>query len=101
MKINIGNRTITSVDFSNAETAWRIEDAISVLEHLRSKNKIVLGGDILTEKMEHNYDNWYYNVQPSRNFTFNVESSIRLAIKYISNYIGTNGNAFYVIFIIE
>lgn len=101
MEINIGNKTITSTDFSNAETAWMIEDAILVLEHLKSKKKIVLGGDILTEKMEHNYDSWYYNVESSQNSKYNVECSIKLAFEYISNYIRTNGNAFYVVFVIE
>ena len=101
MEINIGNKTITSTDFSNAETAWMIEDAILVLEHLKSKKKIVLGGDILTEKMEHNYDSWYYNSESSPNSKYNVECSIKLAFEYISNYMKTNGNAFYVVFVIE
>lgn len=101
MEINIGNKTITSTDFSNAETAWMIEDAILVLEYLKSKKKIVLGGDILTKELEHNYDSWYYKVEPSQNFKYNVECSITLALEYISNYMKTNGNAFYVVFVIE
>ena len=101
MKINIENKIITSTDFSNAETAWRIEDAILVLDHLKSKKKIVLGGDILTERMEHNYDSWYYNVESSQNSKYNVDCSIKLAFEYISNYIRTNGNAFYVVFVME
>ena len=99
MQINIGNKTITSTDFSNAETAWMIEDAILVLEHLKNKQKIVLGGDILTEKLEYNYDSWYYNMESSQNFKFNVECSIKVAFEYISNYMRTNGNSFYVIFV--
>ena len=101
MKITIGNKTIISTDFSNTETAWMIEDAILVLEHLKSKKKIVLGGDILTEKLEYNYDSWYYNVESSQNSKFNVECSIKSAFEYISNYIRTNGNSFYVVFVTE
>ena len=101
MEINIGNKIITSTDLSNAETAWMIEDAILVLKHLKSKNKIVLGGDILTEKLEYNYDSWYYNIEFSQDSKFNVECSIKLAFEYISNYIRTNGIAFYVVFVIE
>ena len=101
MEINIGNQTIISTDFSSAETAWRIEDAILLLEHFKSQNKIVLGGDILTEKLEHNYDSWYYNVESSQNSNYNVECSIKLAFEYISNYIRKNGNAFHVVFVIE
>jgi len=101
MKITIGNKTIISADFSNTETAWLIEDAILVLKHLERKKKIVLGGDILTEKLEYNYDSWYYNVESSRNSEINVECSIKLAFEYISNYIRANGNSFYVVFVIE
>lgn len=101
MKINIDNKTISSVDFSKAETAWMIDDASLVLEYLRSKNKIVLGGDVLTDKLEHTYDSWYYNIESSRDFKFNVECSIKLALEYISNYISTNGRTFFVIFVIR
>ena len=101
MKITIGSKTIISTDLSNAEIAWKIEDAIFVLDHFNNKNEIVLGGDILTEKLEYNYDSWYYNVEPGQNFQFNVERSIKVAFEYISNYMKTNGNAFYVIFVVE
>lgn len=101
MKITIGNKTITSTDFFNAETAWMIEDAVLVLEQFKSKKKIVLGGDILTEKLEYNYDSWYYNVESSQNSKFNVECSIKVAFEYISNYIRINGNSFYVIFVTQ
>ena len=78
-----------------------IEDAISVLEHLKNNGKIVLGGDILTEKLEHNYDSWYYNVESGQNLKYNVECSTKLAFEYISNYVRTNGKAFYVVFVIK
>ena len=101
MKINIGSEIISSVDLSNAETAWMIADASLVLEYLRSKNKIVLGGDVLTDKLEHNYDSWYYNIDSSQDFKLNVECSIKLALEYISNYISKNGSAFFVVFVIR
>lgn len=101
MKINISGKTITSTNFSNTETAWMIEDAILVLEHLKNEKKIVLGGDILTEKLEHNYDSWYYNVKSNENSEFDVECSIKLAFEYISNYIRKNGISFYVVFVIK
>ena len=99
MKINIGNETIASVDFSSNETAWRIEDAFGVLKYLKDQNKVVLGGDILTKELVHNYDSWYYNINPSLNYRFNVENGYKSAIEYISNYIRVNGNVFYVIFV--
>ena len=99
MDINIENKTISSVYFSDSEIAWRMEDAILVLEYLRSRNNIVLGGDILTEELQHNYDSWYYNVQSDKSLQFNVGESNKIALEYISNYIEANGNAFYVVFV--
>lgn len=101
MKITVGNRMITSVDFSNTETAWMIEDAILILDYFKSKKKIVLGGDILTEKLEYNYDSWFYNIESDRDLEFNIKCSIKAAFEYISNYIRTNGDSFYVIFVTE
>ena len=99
MEITIGSKTIISKNFSNTEEAWMIDDAFLVLEYLKSKEKIVLGGDVLTEKLEHTYDSWYYNEESSQNPDFNVECSIKLAFEYIANYIKTNGNSFYVVFV--
>ena len=99
MTINIGNKTITSVYFTDFETAWKMEDAFLVLEYLKSNNRIVLGGDILTEKLEYNYDNWYYDVDTSQSSGYNVERSIMVAFEYLSKYIQRNGNSFYVVFV--
>lgn len=101
MEINIGNKRIISKDFSEFERAWSIADAIFVLEYLKCMNNIVLGGDILTEKLEHNYDNWYYEVDSSRSLSFNIDCSIKWANEYISNYIRKNGTSFYVIFVVR
>ncbi|MBR5278419.1 MAG: hypothetical protein IKU23_04045 [Clostridia bacterium] len=101
MTIQFGNRTVSSTDISDFETAWMIEDALLVLEYLKSRNRIVLGGDILTEKLEHNYDSWYYNAECNQSLRFNVECSIKVAIEYISNYIQANGTDFYVIFVVD
>lgn len=101
MKITVGNKTIISTDFSDTETAWMIEDAILVLEYFKSKKKIVLGGDILTKKLEYNYDSWYYNVDSDQSSAFNVECSIRVAFEYLSNYIRKNEKLYYVVFVTE
>ena len=101
MKINVKNQTIISTNFSASEIAWKIEDSVLVLEYLKSNNKIILGGDILTEKMERNYDSWYYNVEHNQSREFCIERSIEQATEYISKYIEANGNAFYVIFVVE
>ena len=99
MQINIQNKTISSKDLSNAETAWRIEDAVLVLEYFKSNARIVLGGDILTQELEHNYDSWYYNIESDEDLQYNIQHSIKTAFEYISSYIKANGKAFYVIFV--
>ncbi|MBR2861595.1 MAG: hypothetical protein IKB86_07135 [Clostridia bacterium] len=98
-KITFGNKTIISTDFSDFETAWKIDDSLLVLEYLKSKNKIVLGGDILTEKLEHNYDNWYYDTDSNQNHKTNVEQGFKTAYEYISNYIKLNGTTFFVVIV--
>lgn len=100
MDICINNKTITSIDFSDTETAWRIEDAILFLEYLTRRDKVVLGGDVLTDKLEYNYDSWYYHPDPDKCLSFNVDCSIKLAKEYISNYIRINGNRFFVVFVV-
>ena len=101
MKIEFKDKTIISTDFSEFETAWKIEDAALLLEYFRSKDEIVLGGDILTEKLKHNYDSWYYNTKPLYSLQYNVKQSFKVAFEYISKYIETNGDKFYVIFVLK
>ena len=101
MDFKIGNRVVSSIYFTDSEIAWRMEDAILVLEYLNSRNNIVLGGDVLTEKKQYNYDSWYYNVKTDQSLRSNVECSIKKASEYISNYIEINGNNFYVVFVVS
>ncbi len=101
MTINIKNQTIFSIDFSDYETAWKIEDATLVLEYLKSENKLVLGGDILNERLNHTYDSWYYNPHPDRNTKTNINCSIEYANEYLKRYIKENGVSFHVIFVTQ
>ena len=101
MKIEVENKIISSLDFSDAETAWLITDAILVLQFLKKNNQIVLGGDILTKKLEYTYDSWYYNVSTNQNYEYAMECSIKFATEYISDYIDANGDTFYVIFVVK
>ena len=101
MKISAQNKTIYSIAISDAETAWRIQDANLVLEYLQDQRKIVLGGDILDKQGKYTYDSWYYNVDSNKNLQFNVEYSYRTSTEYISNYMKANGSAFYVVFVVK
>ncbi len=101
MEIYINNRVVVSKDFSDTEIAWSLEDAILVLDFLSNKDIIVLGGDILTNKMKYNYDSWYYNPDINYSLTTNAEFSIKSAKKYLSNYMNINGQDFFVVFVIQ
>ena len=101
MEIAIGNKTVASVDLDHGETAWRIDDAVFVLEYLKDKDQVVLGGDILTKELLHNYDNWYYNLDTDQNFQDNIQHSIQRGLDYITNYIARNGTAFYVVLVTQ
>lgn len=99
MQIEVGNKRISSIEFTSVENAWRIKDAFYVLEYFNKNGTIVLGGDILTENFEYTYDNWYYNIQSSISAEENGKRSVRTAVEYIRKYIGINGEAFYVVFV--
>lgn len=99
MQIEVGNKSISSIEFTSVENAWRIKDAFEVIEHFDKNGIVVLGGDILTENFEYTYDNWYYNIQPSISAEENGKRSVRTAVEYIRKYIGINGEAFYVVFV--
>ncbi len=101
MEIQVRGKTITSVYFSVAETAWSMEDALLVLEYLQGLQKVVLGGDILTKTLEYTYDNWYYEPKPQKDVLFNSKHSIRWAQKYLTRYIKRNGSGYYVVFVVE
>ncbi len=101
MKITIDDKTIYSVFATDFEIVWRIEDFPYVLSYLQKMNKVVLGGDILNHKMQHVYDNWYYNVNKNIDYQANVEISLKLAADYLEKYIIKNGNCFYIVFIVD
>lgn len=101
MKIFIENKTIYSVDNTEFETTWKIEDFPFVLKYLQKLHIIVLGGDILNEKMQYTYDNWYYDIDKDIDYQDNVVNSIEFARDYLTKYTKRYGNCFNVIFITE
>lgn len=101
MQIEVGNKKISSVDFTRSEDAWMIEDASFVLEYFKNNGSIVLGGDILTKNLEYTHDSWYYNIQSNISPEKNMEISVMTVSEYISNYINMNGTSFYVVFVVK
>ena len=94
MEILAKGRVISSIATSWGEMAWKIEDALDVLEYFSSQNHLVLGGDILDLNFEYTYDNWYYNGSSSK-------GSISVSEEYLFNFIKNNGKNYYVVFVCE
>lgn len=101
MKIEINNKIIVSKGISSYEFAWAMLDAFDVLDYYYSKKWIVLGGDILTSDLRHNYDSWYYNINANKDESFNLNSSVYKAKEYIAKYIENNGVNYYIVFVTE
>ena len=101
MKIEINNKIIVSKGISSYEFAWEMLDAFDVLDYYYSKKWIVLGGDILTSDLRHNYDSWYYNINANKDESFNLNSSVYKAKEYIAKYIENNGVNYYIVFVTE
>lgn len=99
MKIRVGNKILQSVSLCSGEFAWKIEDAIFVLQYLKTKQKVILGGDILNNKLEYTHDNWYYDTYGCQNHRVNIECSFDVSIEYLKNYIDKNGTSFYVVIV--
>ncbi len=101
MEITTKNQSIKSVPINPFEEAWKIEDVLILLEYYRHNNRIVLGGDILNERFEHTYDNWYYNIDTAQDSLSNLNNSIVKANEYVTRYIEKNGNNYYVSVVIK
>ena len=96
MKISVDSKIIESIDFSKYETAWTIEDSFLVLEYLREKKKVVLGGDILNSNLEYAYANWHYDDTPG-----DSTESIAVAAEYLARLQKRIGNSYYVVFVVK
>ena len=67
-----------------SEVGWSKNDALSLLGHLETTGRFVLGGDVLALEVDyyqHNYDNWHFNYEDG-----DAKESIEQAINYIDKY---------------
>lgn len=87
------------INISEYEDAWKLEDALCIIEKIYEQKKIILGGDILDNNLQYNYDNWYYEPVDGDNREENIKNSYVEACQYIQDYIKKNGKDFYVIIV--
>ena len=72
-----------------------------LLDNLKAKNQIILGGDVFCYKngqLTHSYDNWYYEKQDP---TIDSSKSIFQTEKYISNYVKNHGGHYYFSIVLD
>ena len=71
------------------EIAWRFDDVMEVLKIAKSKDMVILGGDVYRlsgDKPIITYDGWYTNKGD--------DDAFEVAIRYITNYRARNGDDF-------
>ena len=83
----------------SGEFAWQIKDHLLLLELFYDRKCVVLGGDVLDSDRNYTYDSWYYNDNTKISHGDNVKDSISIAKDYLSNYIKSNGENYYVVFV--
>jgi len=99
MDIIVNNKNIHSILTEWGEEAWKINDIYILLEYFLYINEIILGGDILSDKLEPTCDSWFYNKESNISKINQSEKSISIAKEYIKNYIKNNGSEYYVVII--
>lgn len=91
------NKAVDLSQIGINELAWGCIDIFRVLEELVDRNTIILGGDVFYDKnnkINHTYDNWYYNGN-------NSQESFNQAKNYITNYCLKNGEDYYFSIIVK
>lgn len=91
--MNVLRRIEGGIQTSCDGIAWPLDVVTCVLEAASHNRWIILGGDVLTQKLKHTYDNWYYQPNPHMPLAENVANSIQKASNFISEYVKTNGKS--------
>ena len=93
----IAKGAVEPVQATPYEIGWHLKDIDVVLEWLKEKNHVVLGGDILNKNKEHTYDNWYYEYDNNISLLDNVEKGVAKAREYTSWYAKKFGFDYFVV----
>ena len=101
MQISIGDSVFYSKEMPTYEQAWNIADALKLLEYFKLRQDVISGGDILNNKLEYTYDNWFFNPDEEKSKEYNSIQSINIAYEYLKRYIQRNGENYYVVIVIH
>lgn len=72
------------INESTGEYILNYGELMTLINFIRlHKSSIVLGGDVLNEKDQYTYNNWYYNSNASLSRNENIINSCLVTIEYL------------------
>lgn len=78
------------------DIAWEYPLVITVIKELEKANALILGGDVLTNKIEYTGDNWSFSEEELKHSPHDCYAK---TIDYIENYVKKNSNIFYFVLV--
>ena len=84
----------------SGEQAWSATAVSEIMQQAINNGWLVLGGDVITDKGQYTYDNWYYNPNPNIGIKDNVELSVFKCRDYVNTYISRNQGQFYFVLVL-
>lgn len=81
------------------EYAWKYKDAIDVIDFLKVKECVILGGDVLKSTLEYTHDNWFFEYDNKGAISEIIKESIEKSKRYINWYHEKFGDDFYYIIV--
>lgn len=99
--VKVGDRDIPCITTITGEFAWKITDALYILDAYKKENRIVLGGDVLDSNLDYTCDNWYYEPDPDKSREENVIASYTSGYNYLSDYMRLNGEDYWIVLVIK
>lgn len=84
----------------SGEQAWSATSVGEIMQQAIDNGWLVLGGDVITDKGQYTYDNWYYNPNPNICKKDNIALSVHQCLDYVNTYINRNRGQFYFVLVL-
>ena len=83
------------------EVELTFEETVKIIAHIKAhQDYIVLGGDVMDTHHKHTYNNWYYDPDEAKSWSFNAEQSCIAAERYFQ-FITHPTNFYYILVLAE
>ncbi len=96
-------RPLSEINLGSSEYGLKPEDALKVIELLKTENVPILGGDVLVEqdgRLEYTYVNWYLDILENQNKIEYAGQSYVKAQEAISPYVNRVDKKYYIVIVI-